>query len=49
MKNEDTVADVPYFVHESEIWRMERCNKRLTVVLVAFVVLAAVALAFDGR
>lgn len=39
----EAVAQVPYYVHEGEMWRLERINKRLmigTVALTAILVIS---------
>ena len=42
MKNEEGAEMIPYYVHEMEMYRMERRGKRLTWAIIAgFVLLVA--------
>ena len=43
--SEKKTATVPYYVHEGELWRLERMNNRLiAVTVVEFVILAIVGM-----
>lgn len=39
----EAVAQVPYYVHEGKMWRLERINKRLIIGIVALTAILVIS------
>ena len=37
MSNEERIAEIPFFVHEADMARLERTNKRLFIVVLVLI------------
>lgn len=37
MSNEERIAEIPFFVHEADMARLERTNKRLFIIVVILI------------
>jgi len=37
MNNEERIAEIPFFVHEADMARLERTNKRLFIIVVILI------------